>query len=929
MERQGRQVQVLLTLLDGERSFGMSLAQKSPAVGTKYTVVSSVFANSPADRAGVRKGSDRSALDLCALWHCGLAAGVAGHGTDVYLFCLVVVALAAAGYVVRYINDKPMNGLTVAQVANHFRNESRVVENTLSPRTSAFTAAATFGGVTAALPNAQGALRAEGEQRQAATVTGFSAASSGRAIAAPGTALAMPRVASPKQPVLRLSAKPAAKTLTASQSPGGVVAHSMASAANVSSKIMPKADAKAANGGSNTGRKSKAVAPVLRLAPTPKPVPQQAAQKVAPAAVKSVEPKPAAKSGAPEAKAKAWKGFDRLMAMILFPASAQPNIPPASSVLQAPVVAASKSTPTPSMLLGQTKPASVATATENAVSQPSSSTNLATAVPTPTIQSRAGNPALPAPNAPAPPSKSANVSAAIVASTVATTSSTSAPATVAKPATAPAVVQPDQGAATARVAPVTASRPQPAPATSITPKSAVQPRSAAHPPVVNQTAVPARSLLPPAPVVNTPRSQHKPARTTSPKPAVPAQATIPPRSTPPPPVVTAPRPQSEPARTTIPASVRSPTEATTVARSAAAPVETLAASTPTSTRSKKGKKRARPRKNPAPTHGTTSRKGKGKAKKPQKHQGSDEASIEMDDGTFKPFQRAQSYSVLISLNACHSAVVDDVFGMYAFSSESDLEESPTKKTARRAATSRRRGVTDRNRHSLTVDRLVGMGFTQEDAEASVREIGDDPDACMIWIISKIEERQFTRDLNEASIQSEQSKRDEETRVKKVEMETLAHAEKFISLFPTSYIACPESTASNLKKFLHSTIDQVDGETYIRKIITSLLTLEGKSIRWYKQAVRSYMLELAGRLDDALGTHDVMSCCARVLSANAGPSDVSCKFIRKILEEEKALTKALFDMPTNQGGVAQVFLECDETTKFDLEDDGFEVVEPDT
>lgn len=83
-------------------------------------------------------------------------------------------------------------------------------------------------------------------------------------------------------------------------------------------------------------------------------------------------------------------------------------------------------------------------------------------------------------------------------------------------------------------------------------------------------------------------------------------------------------------------------------------------------------------------------------------------------------------------------------------------------------------------------------------------------------------------------------------------------------------------------------------------MTKLLTLEAKSIRWYKHAVRSYMLELAGRLDVALGTHDVMTCCARISSMNADPSDVSCNFIRKILEEEKALTKALFEMPTNQG-----------------------------
>lgn len=61
---------------------------------------------------------------------------------------------------------------------------------------------------------------------------------------------------------------------------------------------------------------------------------------------------------------------------------------------------------------------------------------------------------------------------------------------------------------------------------------------------------------------------------------------------------------------------------------------------------------------------------------------------------------------------------------------------------------------------------------------------------MIWIISKIEERQFTRDLNEASIQSEQAKRDEEKRAKKLKMETLVHAEKFMSLFPSVSAVLP-------------------------------------------------------------------------------------------------------------------------------------------
>lgn len=136
---------------------------------------------------------------------------------------------------------------------------------------------------------------------------------------------------------------------------------------------------------------------------------------------------------------------------------------------------------------------------------------------------------------------------------------------------------------------------------------------------------------------------------------------------------------------------------------------------------------------------------------------------------------------------------------------------------------------------------------------------------------------------------------------------------------------PECTASHFKTFLQSTIDQVDGESYLREVLTELMKLEGKSIRWYKDASRSYMLELSGRLDTTLKTHDVMSCCSRAVASDVDSAN-GCKFVRTLVQEVKALTSALFEMPTNQGGVPQVFLECDETTKFDLEDDGFEVVE---
>ena len=139
------------------------------------------------------------------------------------------------------------------------------------------------------------------------------------------------------------------------------------------------------------------------------------------------------------------------------------------------------------------------------------------------------------------------------------------------------------------------------------------------------------------------------------------------------------------------------------------------------------------------------------------------------------------------------------------------------------------------------------------------------------------------------------------------------------------MVCPESTASHFKAFLQSMIDQVDGGSFLREVLTELMKLEGKSIRWYKDASRSYMLELAERLDGTLRTHDVISCCSRASASDMNSAN-GCEFVRKLLQEVKSLTKALFEMPTNQGGVPQVFLKCDATTKFDLEDDGFKVLE---
>ncbi|KAK1935155.1 hypothetical protein P3T76_010921 [Phytophthora citrophthora] len=778
-----RQLNVHLTLLNGERSFGMSLAQRRTAFGDRYTVVSSVFANSPAARAGICKG-----------------------------------------YAVRYINEKPMGGLTVADVARNFRNVPQVnitleiVASQVLPTTSA---TATF--EEAATPKTQESSAST--EQAAAPVAGFSTISSGRAIAAPGSALAVPTMASPKQPVLRLGAKPAAKALEHS---GGV-------SPVVNSTSVPSADAKSRSCTTRTELVSKAVTSVLRLGPKPKPVlPEKAPEKEV--AAPQVNLKPAAKSVSKE---------------------------------QSCTVAQS-ATPTSVQATEETK--SVANGQMTQVTQTKSSRAPAKPahVVTPT---------------PSPPKATAQVTPTPPTPSVAQE----------KPVTVQAPLR-----VKAKVAPLAEDATSHYPARLPTPDKTSEARTIASERKV-AAATDSGAGTPLEPLVST---VNQSARSSRPVPAIvvaPAEQTEPVHSTvpyPPEPLAVSVRRRKRPASMIVAPVPLDP-----------APVE-AAAQAPAPKRS--GKKR-RPRKNPAMPKG---RKGKSKAKRPPNPRlESDEDDDLMEGG---------KYSTNLPNDVITNAVfADNVCGYYPISSDSD--ESPTK-AARRLSKGKRPGVTDRTRHSLTVDRLIGMGFTQEDAEASVQAIGDDPDACMLWIISRIEEKQFNEDINRASIQSEQSKRDEEQRVKKKEKETLAQAEKFMDLFPTSVIVSSDSTASYLKKFLQLTIDQVAGEMYIREVLSKLLKLESQTIRWYEKASKSYMLELAGRLDVVLQSHDVMNCCAHIASNNSNFQAEPCAFVRKVLEEVTALQKALFEMPTNQGGVPPVFLECDETTKFDLDDDGFEVIE---
>lgn len=143
----------------------------------------------------------------------------------------------------------------------------------------------------------------------------------------------------------------------------------------------------------------------------------------------------------------------------------------------------------------------------------------------------------------------------------------------------------------------------------------------------------------------------------------------------------------------------------------------------------------------------------------------------------------------------------------------------------------------------------------------------------------------------------------------------------------------ESDATQFKKMLADAIGEVDPDSFLRVVLTKLLKLEAQAIRWYKDASKCYLLQLAQRLEVSFDDHDVVVCCSK-LAATAGaslsPPVGGCAFLQALHEEEQSLSKALFDMPENHGGVPLVFLNADKDkdTQFSLDDDGFEVLEAD-
>lgn len=139
----------------------------------------------------------------------------------------------------------------------------------------------------------------------------------------------------------------------------------------------------------------------------------------------------------------------------------------------------------------------------------------------------------------------------------------------------------------------------------------------------------------------------------------------------------------------------------------------------------------------------------------------------------------------------------------------------------------------------------------------------------------------------------------------------------------------ESDATLFKKMLADAIGEVDPDTFLRVVLTKLLKLEAQAIRWYKDASKCYLLQLAQRLEASFEGHDVVLCCSKLPAtsdSSSSPDAGGCAFLQTLHEEERSLSKALFDMPENHGGVPLAFLKADKDMQFSLDDDGFEVLE---
>ncbi|OQR81581.1 hypothetical protein THRCLA_11603 [Thraustotheca clavata] len=237
-----------------------------------------------------------------------------------------------------------------------------------------------------------------------------------------------------------------------------------------------------------------------------------------------------------------------------------------------------------------------------------------------------------------------------------------------------------------------------------------------------------------------------------------------------------------------------------------------------------------------------------------------------------------------------------------------------------AAGTTRQSRAEHAKMNMVVQRLMTMGFKREDALLSYEKVGPSTDACMLWLVSYIEEKKFQNDMNKAQIASELQKRTEDSQHKEKVEEVIRETSSLRTLFAQSLVFIEASNVGTLQNFLDSEMTTVSADNKLRQHFVELFTLETKAKKWYGKPAECYIVQLLKSIESTLEQHDLKKCtCLNTVQDN-------CGLVKAVAKEIADLKHHMFDMPTNCGGIPEAFIKADESLHFSLEDDGFEVIE---
>jgi hypothetical protein len=129
---------------------------------------------------------------------------------------------------------------------------------------------------------------------------------------------------------------------------------------------------------------------------------------------------------------------------------------------------------------------------------------------------------------------------------------------------------------------------------------------------------------------------------------------------------------------------------------------------------------------------------------------------------------------------------------------------------------------------------------------------------------------------------------------------------------------------------------VDALQNVRSVTFSLLDLEMKSYKWYKDRALGYFIDMEQKISQSCGlviSRNIQKCIrSYVYSPESDLSDVSVAdvvaMIKFLQGEVDRLSTDLYSLSSNTS-VPQAFLNCDpekkHEAKYSLEDDGFEIL----